>query len=1115
MISLHCSFRASASLGRANRNLSASSALVPLRSAGGWGRAILAPLALLTISATSLIAQPLFIRTPGPNLVGMSPMAMAVGDFDRDGKLDVVSSGFMQSGNEMYVTLAGDGSGGFRFLQSSESGPLPAGTIVTCLAVADFDGNGSLDILRGLSDRGPVLHGITPAFIQGALSGGSDSFAVGDFNGDGKLDFASVGKPGLSVQMGDGVRTFTESFSASITHANQQYLAAGDLNGDGKLDLAVRSPAGVTVLLGDGSGKFTVVTGSPFAGDGANHGNLALADFNADGKPDLASTSSLGVAILLGDGTGKFTVAPGSPFSPDAGSADAPTAVADFNGDGVPDLAIGSSAGRNVTVLLGNGAGKFTVGASIEAANSPRLLTVADFNGDGLPDIATHPRFFAMSSSTGNIAVLLMNKLATLTANPRSLTFYARAGQAAPAAIPVTVTSAATGVAYTAASNQTWLKLNSGVGATGSGGDVTLRPEALQADQPMAAGAYTARVRLAKSDSFGTSVNVTFKVANASGTLRALSSAVAGENPTSTAVADFNADGKPDLAVANWSGNSVTLLLGDGAAGQTASSTHRVGLHPSSVAAGDFNADGKPDVAVTNTDDNNITVLLGDGMGNFPMALGPFPAGCGPASVAVGEFNGDGKPDLAVQDASPSGSPIPIVLIGDGIGRFTSRSGAVCNQSTAPGRASVAVGDFNGDGKHDLVAVSTFGGLVVLVGDGSGNFTAVPNSPAVGSDRGLVVVEDFNGDGKQDLATGGTAGGVMLLLGDGAGRFAAVSSPFLTPFAIQSLAVGDFDGDGRPDIAAQDASNGVTVLVGDGTGNFTMPSGTGWFTVGPFSATLPVSMTVGDFNGDGKPDLAVPANSSNKVVLLLGNPAVTTSSLSSTINTMIDYGTTVPLSLTLSNAEPGFNMPFGAVTFYDGTKPLATLTQTTNTYTFNVVNLPAGIHRISARYAGNERSAGSTSNTITIKVSLGISVGPSVSSGTGSVSPFTNPGLAEKQLLLSPNSRYAAVMQTDGNFVIYESGSAIWSTQTQNSERSPYRLAVQPDGNLVIYGSSDKDVSLGGFGVCRAGSPCIATWSTGPRGGSAPYTLQMQDDGNLVMYDSTSRAVWASGTQRN
>jgi hypothetical protein len=137
-----------------------------------------------------------------------------------------------------------------------------------------------------------------------------------------------------------------------------------------------------------------------------------------------------------------------------------------------------------------------------------------------------------------------------------------------------------------------------------------------------------------------------------------------------------------------------------------------------------------------------------------------------------------------------------------------------------------------------------------------------------------------------------------------------------------------------------------------------------------------------------------------------------------------------------------------------------------------------------------------------------------ISSGTGAASPFSGPGLAQGQEIDSPNGRFRALMQTDGNFVIYDQGSAIWATGTQGTGLAPYRLAVQPDGNLVIYGSSANDVSLPGFGVCKANSACIATWATGTGGGSAPYTLKMQDDGNLVLYDSTSSAVWASGTQR-
>jgi hypothetical protein len=119
------------------------------------------------------------------------------------------------------------------------------------------------------------------------------------------------------------------------------------------------------------------------------------------------------------------------------------------------------------------------------------------------------------------------------------------------------------------------------------------------------------------------------------------------------AVGDFNGDGKPDLAIANIHvpNGTVTVLLGDGRGGFTAApgSPFPAGSWPTSVAVGNFNGDGKPDLAIANYDSNTVTVLLGDGKGGFTEAPGsPFPAGRNPESVAVGDFNGDGKPDLAI-----------------------------------------------------------------------------------------------------------------------------------------------------------------------------------------------------------------------------------------------------------------------------------------------------------------------------------------------------------------------------------------------------------------------------------------------------------------------------------
>jgi len=351
--------------------------------------------------------------------------------------------------------------------------------------------------------------------------------------------------------------------------------------------------------------------------------------------------------------------------------------------------------------------------------------------------------------------------------------------------------------------------------------------------------------------------------------------------PAAVITADFNHDGIPDIAVVLSAGtaasNGVAIYLGKGDGSFGAPQTFAVGSDPVALCAADFNGDGKLDLAVVNDQDATVSILLGNGDGTF-QAQTTAPTGPNPVSIVAGDFNSDGHIDLAIANTSASVS----VLLGKGDGTFTAQP----DLGVGSHPIGIATGDFNGDGHLDLaVADAGINVVFILFGNNNGTFTPHRNY-ATGSTPHAVIAADLNGDGVLDLVTVDEncsvgpcpAGLVSVLLGNSDGTFQGEVSYPAGSTAYQ-VVVGDFNGDGLIDLAtANMQANSASVLLGNGAGIFAAP-------INIPIAGSPAAMAAADFNSDGRLDLVLASpgsttsNSSLNVLLQAGVASLSPPSL--------------------------------------------------------------------------------------------------------------------------------------------------------------------------------------------------------------------------------------------
>ena len=316
-----------------------------------------------------------------------------------------------------------------------------------------------------------------------------------------------------------------------------------------------------------------------------------------------------------------------------------------------------------------------------------------------------------------------------------------------------------------------------------------------------------------------------------------------GTQPTSLMTADFNGDGKLDVAICNQADGTISVLLGNGDGTLQSQAIYAAVPGANYIAAADFNGDGKPDLAVSSAASQTIGILLNSGNGSFAKVT-PFVTGSSPNALTTADFDGDGNQDVVSANADGTVS----LLLGRGDGSFRSLSSV--SVGNAP-LSSVVSGDFNNDRKNDLAVTQSGTKLVtVLLNSGSGSF-AKSATYNVGNNPAQIIVADVNGDSIPDLITANQAANTFsVLLGNGDGTFQS-SVDFAVGKSPQALAAGDFDGDGRTDLAvANFADKSVSVPIGNGDGTFEAAR--------VYGADLArKAIAVGDLDGDGKPDLVV------------------------------------------------------------------------------------------------------------------------------------------------------------------------------------------------------------------------------------------------------------------
>ncbi len=668
-------------------------------------------------------------------------------DLNADGRLDLVVTN-TDGTLSVFLWDGAANPAGFRLTASPTVGGVPRYSVA-----GDFDGDGKLDlavsnpggnyvsILKGNGD------GTFAAPVNFAVAGGPTGLATGDLDRDGDLDLVSnLPGGGVAVLLGTGSGTFTGPTLVATPGTSTTWVALADFDGDFKLDLAVTDSVlgACSVWPGLGTGTFGPATDHPV---GAGPNFVIVADLNTDGKPDLVTSNLTANSASALVNQGAFVFARTDSFLGVAGPQSLDTGH--FNTDGNLDLLVGASGSNLVTILGGNGAGGFPVPLFLgNSSGTPKMTIAGDFTGDGLEDAV-------VAHSTGGINVMTGNGTGGLLGEGT----FSRGGQTGPTSIAVGDfdRNGIQDVALTYEGSDS-VSVFLGNGSGGFTFQATLTPGTVDPQQVVTSDfdrdgdLDLAVVCLGPAAGNG---KVHFFMGAGNGNFTVGPSLDTGKAPYSLFAGDLDRDGDPDVAVANSGDNDVSIFLNNG----TGLVYNLVGTRPATqlvprfITAGQLNAGGIPDLVVANYGSNSVSVFFGTTTAGIYSAAVSVGVGGGPRSIALGDFDLDTgiDGDTDVVTANETSNNLS-VLRNDGAGNLTLSS----NVPTAGSPMSVATADFNGDGDLDL-AVATLlpRGVSIHLGAAGLGFTSlghwgVRSSGAAGGPN-WVAVGDLNRDDRPEV----------------------------------------------------------------------------------------------------------------------------------------------------------------------------------------------------------------------------------------------------------------------------------------------------------------------------------------------------------------------------